>query len=321
MTTTSTGRIARFPLVWMLIGILGIGAVSALTASGGPVLSVLGAAAAVAVYRLVMRFVAGRSSAELTRPRDALLGAGIGLAFVLGSTLLITILGGYSFSWSGGRLIPVLGTVFGTAAGAAVTEELMFRGLAVQALEELWGGRAALAITALVFGGMHLANPGATLWSSIAIAIEAGVLLGAAFLWRRGIWLVVGLQFAWNATEQLLGIPVSGHSDPGLLTAKVSGPALLTGGAFGLEASIVPVVISVLIAVPMLRRARPATRGPSPAWGSTCRCTPWGPIRPGSGSSSPGWRAPSTPRWRSCCMPWARRSECWITSRSTRCCW
>ena len=143
----------------------------------------------------------------------------------------------------------------------------MFRGLALQALERLCGSRAAVAITALAFGGMHLANPGATAWSSLAIALEAGVLLGAAYLWRRSIWFVAGLHFAWNAAEGLLGIPVSGHVAPGLLTTEVTGPALLTGGEFGLEASIVPVVVSVLLSVRMLILARrrgdlvPARRG------------------------------------------------------------
>ncbi|MGW4956359.1 CPBP family intramembrane glutamic endopeptidase [Nonomuraea sp. NPDC004186] len=259
-------RIARFPLTWMLIGLLGLIVVSALTGGGAPVLAVVGAVAAVVVYRAVMRFVAGRPTPEIARDgagREALSGAGIGLGFVLGSVLLIAAAGGYSFSWSSGTILPV---VF-TAVGAAVTEELMFRGLALQALEALWGSRVALAITALLFGAMHLANPGASLWSSLAIAVEAGVLLGAAYLWRRSIWFVVGLHFAWNATEGLLGIPVSGHVSPGLLTAEVSGPAVLTGGEFGLEASIVPVLLSLLLAVPMLVLAHrrggllPARRG------------------------------------------------------------
>ncbi|MFF4623082.1 CPBP family intramembrane glutamic endopeptidase [Nonomuraea jabiensis] len=263
-------RIARFPLTWMLVGLLGLSVVSALTGGGAPVLAVVGAVAAVAVYRAVMRFVAGRPTPEIARAgarREALSGAGIGLGFVLGSALLIAAAGGYSFSWSSGNLLPAVLAVVASAVGAAVTEELMFRGLALQALEALWGSRVALAITALLFGGMHLANPGATVWSSLAIAIEAGVLLGAAYLWRRSIWFVAGLHFAWNATEGLLGIPVSGHVSPGLLTAEVSGPAVLTGGEFGLEASIVPVMVSLLIAVPMLVRAHrrggllPARRG------------------------------------------------------------
>ncbi|MEV4580218.1 CPBP family intramembrane glutamic endopeptidase [Nonomuraea jabiensis] len=263
-------RIARFPLTWMLVGLLGLSVVSALTGGGAPVLAVVGAVAAVVVYRAVMRLVAGRPTPEIARAgagREALSGAGIGLGFVLGSALLIVAAGGYSFSWSSGNLLPVVLAAAATAVGAAVTEELMFRGLALQALEALWGSRVALAVTALLFGGMHLGNPGATVWSSLAIAIEAGVLLGAAYLWRRSIWFVAGLHFAWNATENLLGIPVSGHVSPGLLTAEVSGPAVLTGGEFGLEASIVPVLLSLLLAVPMLVRAHrrggllPARRG------------------------------------------------------------
>lgn len=263
-------RIARFPLTWLLAGLLGVGAVSALAASGPPVLAVVGAGAAVAVYWAVMRFVAGRSTPEIARHRagrEALSGAGIGLGFVLVSVLLITIFGGYSFTWSSGDVLPVVLGMVAVSVGAAVTEELMFRGLALQALERLCGSRAAVAITALAFGGMHLANPGATAWSSLAIALEAGVLLGAAYLWRRSIWFVAGLHFAWNAAEGLLGIPVSGHVAPGLLTTEVTGPALLTGGEFGLEASIVPVVVSVLLSVRMLILARrrgdlvPARRG------------------------------------------------------------
>ena len=167
------------------------------------------------------------------------------------SALLITAVGGYSFSWAGNGFVSVVWSAVMVQIGTAVTEELLFRGLALQALEQLWGSRAAIAITGLFFGVAHLGAPGASGWSAVAIALEAGVMLGAAFLWRRGIWFVAGLHFAWNTAEQLLGIPVSGHTPEGLYTVDVHGSALLTGGGFGLETSIVPVVIGVLITVPM----------------------------------------------------------------------
>ncbi|RKN41664.1 CPBP family intramembrane glutamic endopeptidase [Streptomyces hoynatensis] len=254
-------RFARSPLGWMSAGLLGIGAVSALTSGGeqgtvsGTLLPLLGAAGALGVYQLVMRRLARRGTPETARPgagREALLGAGTGLGFVLASVALIAAFGGYSFGSSGHRLLPVAASVLVTAAGAAITEELMLRGIALQALERICGSRGALAVTAALFGLLHLGNPGASLWSSLAIAIEAGVLLGAAFLWRRSIWFAAGLHFAWNATEQLLGIPVSGHTGDGLLRADLDGPALLTGGDFGLEASLVPVLLSLLLALPML---------------------------------------------------------------------
>jgi membrane protease YdiL (CAAX protease family) len=243
----------------MLTGLVGVGLISGPTATGPGPVPVLGAVATVAVYWLVMRRVARRSTPEIARRgagREALLGGAIGLGFVLVSALLITAFGGYSFSWAGHGFMTVVWSAVMVQIGAAVTEELLFRGLALQALEQLWGSRAAIVITGTFFGIAHLGVPGASAWSALAIALEAGVMLGAAFLWRRTIWFVVGLHFAWNTTEQLLGIPVSGHPSEGLFTVDVQGSAALTGGDFGLEAALIPVVLGVLLAVRMFVLAR-----------------------------------------------------------------
>jgi membrane protease YdiL (CAAX protease family) len=245
----------------MLIGLVGVGVVAGLTAQTEPVtvIPVLGAALAVVVYWAVMRFVARRRTPEIAGRRavpEALFGAAIGLGFVAASASIITALGGYSFSWADVDVLAVVAPVLAITCGVAVTEELMFRGFAVQALERLLGSWIALPITALFFGLMHQLNPGATLWTSLAIGIEAGGMLGAAFLWRRNLWFVIGLHFAWNTTVALLGITVSGHVAAGLLAVDVTGPTLLTGGAFGIEGSLVTVTLGLLLAVPMLLLAR-----------------------------------------------------------------
>ncbi|MFD7027238.1 CPBP family intramembrane glutamic endopeptidase [Streptomyces sp. NPDC059917] len=252
-------RIVRSPLGWLLAGVVGVGLVSALTATGPGPVPALGAAAAVAVYWWVSHRLAGRATPEIARSgavREALLGGGIGLGFILVPVLLLTVFGGYSFSWAGHGFFGILWTTVMVQIGGSVTEELLFRGLALQALEQMWGSRAAVVITSLFFGVAHLGAAEATVWSALAIAVEAGVLLGAAFLWRRSIWFVAGLHFAWNAAEQLLGIPVSGHTPEGWFTLDVHGPAFLTGGGFGLEASILSVLVGSAIAYWMLRRAR-----------------------------------------------------------------
>lgn len=260
-TAPRTGRRVRTtgsPLVWAPAAIAGVGLVAGVTATGPGPVPVIGAAAAVYVYWAVMHWIGRRATPEIQisrrgAGREALLGASIGLGFMLVSVLSIAGLGAYSFSWAHQNAASVVASAVATAAGAAVTEELMFRGAALQGLEQRWGSRVALAITAVFFGAAHLTVAGASVWSGAAIALEAGGLLGAAFLWRRNIWFVAGLHFAWNAVEQLLGVPVSGHAGgPSLLTVKTSGSHLLTGGVVGLEASVVPVTISVLIAVPML---------------------------------------------------------------------
>ncbi|MCA2206906.1 CPBP family intramembrane glutamic endopeptidase [Nocardia rosealba] len=179
-----------------------------------------------------------------------LLGIGLGFTFIAVSMLMVIT--EFSFTRVSGSAVATVVSIVAVQLGAAVTEELLFRGLLLQGLERLCGSWAALAITAALFGAIHMANPGATLWTGFAIAVEAGVLLGAAFLWLRSIWVAVGLHFAWNTTVGLLGIPVSGHASPGLLIAEPTGPELLTGGQFGIEGSIIPVVVSLLLAVPML---------------------------------------------------------------------
>lgn len=254
-------RLVQHPLVWMIAGTIGVGLVGRLTASAEPflLLPVLGAALAVVVYRVVMRFLARRRTPEIAARRavpEALLGAALGLGFVAVSAAVVTALGGYTFRVADVDLLAVVAPILAVTVGAAVVEELVFRGLALQALERLLGSWVALAVTAGFFGLTHLFNPGATPWSALAIAIEAGGLLGAAFLWRRNLWFVIGLHLAWNAAVALLGIPVSGHAAPGLLVADVSGPSVLTGGAFGIEGSLVTVTLGALIAVPLLVLAR-----------------------------------------------------------------
>ncbi|WP_167131229.1 CPBP family intramembrane glutamic endopeptidase [Paramicrobacterium chengjingii] len=256
-------RIIEHPIIWLAAGAIAIGGAYALITSPSPVigpfgtvvLPLLGSLIGLLLYRLVMHAMAGRPTPELTRRRslfETLYGIEVGLVFVALTVATISLLGGYTFEWASGDILSVITTVVAVNVGAAVIEELIFRGLALQALEKLGGSWVALAATSLLFGLLHLANPGATVWSACAIALEAGVLLGSAFLWRRSLWFAIGLHFAWNTTEGLLGIPVSGHAYSGLFTVTAHGSPLLTGGAFGLEASIVPVAVSVLLSIPML---------------------------------------------------------------------
>lgn len=254
----------RFPIVWMIAGAIGIILIDTLfrqlseQAEGiaSLIFTLVMGCLAILVYKLTLTYLARRSTPEISRHRagmETVLGVLIGTIFIIGSALIIMALGGYSFQWaSSADTSSVLISSITPALAAAIVEELIFRGLMFQAIDKMGGKPLALAVTSLFFGVAHLGNSGATLWSAFAIALEAGVLLGAAFLWRRNLWFAMGLHFAWNAVEGLLGIPVSGHPAAGLFTVTVNGPALLTGGDFGLEGSIIPVVISLLISISML---------------------------------------------------------------------
>jgi hypothetical protein len=73
----------------------------------------------------------------------------------------------------------------------------------------------------------------------------------------RRLWLAIGIHAAWNFTQGwVFSAPVSGGEAPlGLLITRREGPDWLTGGDFGLEASVVAMIVATIAGVLMLRRA------------------------------------------------------------------
>lgn len=140
---------------------------------------------------------------------------------------------------------------------AAIGEELTFRGGLFRVLDDGFGTAMALLVSALIFGLLHAMNPSATVVSTAAIALEAGVLLGAAYAFSGNLWLPIGIHLGWNFTEGgLFGVSVSGFkAGNGLFSVALAGPTLLTGGRFGPEASIVAVVVCVVAALVFITRA------------------------------------------------------------------
>lgn len=145
-------------------------------------------------------------------------------------------------------------SVFMMFLAVAVGEEMIFRGVIFRWIDERWNTWVALLISAILFGWMHISNDNATWWSSLAIAVEAGLLLGAAYKWSGSLWVPIGIHWAWNYTQgNIFGLAVSG-SDAGetMLTTIVNGPDIITGGAFGPEASIISVILGTFFTIVFL---------------------------------------------------------------------
>jgi uncharacterized protein len=231
-----------------LAGSQGVAAVQ-----GNPVLTlVLGMATAVVAvigYAWVVRRTERRAPAEVSVQGAAGLGRGtlIGAALFSAVIASIALLGGYQVTGTG-SVTGAVGLV-GFMAAAAATEELIFRGVLFRIVEERAGTWGALVVTGLLFGLSHLLNPHASLWGAIVIAVEAGGMLAAAYAATRKLWLPIGLHFGWNFAEAgIFGTEVSGNgASKGLLDGVTSGPALLTGGEFGPEASLCSVAACVLV--------------------------------------------------------------------------
>jgi CAAX protease family protein len=211
------------------------------------------AAALAGLYAWLVRTLEHRAVRELSpRPIQAACGIALGLGLFASVFGLLHLIGVARWQGLSARadVVPMLAA----AIVAAVGEELAFRGALFRLLEERLGTGAALAASAAVFGLLHALNPGATILSTTAIALEAGVLLGAAYALTRNLWLPIGLHLGWNFTEGgIFGVAVSGGSaGTGIFSVSLSGPTLLTGGKFGPEASLVAVAVCLAAAIVLL---------------------------------------------------------------------
>ncbi|MEU7917838.1 CPBP family intramembrane glutamic endopeptidase [Micromonospora zamorensis] len=210
------------------------------------------AVVAVLVYGWVVRRTERRSVTELARSGAGARitrGALIGFAMFAAVIVNIAFVGDYDINGLGS----VTGAValLGFMAAAAVTEELLFRGVLFRVIEERTGTWIALLLTGVVFGLMHLLNPDASLWGAVAIAVEAGFMLAACYAATRNLWVPIGLHFGWNfAAGGIFSVVVSGNGESeGLLETSMLGPALVTGGDFGPEGSLYTVVAGVALTV------------------------------------------------------------------------
>jgi membrane protease YdiL (CAAX protease family) len=216
-----------------IVGLL----VGAVVATGG----VLGYRALVGRLerRPVDELALGRARAGVLR------GFGLGV-LLFGATIgLVAACGGYRVAgW--GSVSGAIGT-FGIMGGVAVTEEVLFRGVLFRLVEKWAGTKVALAVSGLLFGALHLLNPGATIWGALAIAVEAGVLLGIAYTVSGSLWLPIGLHLGWNFTESgLFGATDSGSSyHAGLVHGVAHGSGLISGGSFGPEASVFAILVAI----------------------------------------------------------------------------
>jgi membrane protease YdiL (CAAX protease family) len=204
-------------------------------------------AAMIAAYRFLVRILERRSADELRSSGavralvpGVLVGAGL---FALVDAILFA-LGAVSFGGLGG--FAGVGRALATSIAAAVGEEIVFRGVVYRRLEERLGTSVALVVSAAAFGLVHAGNPGASWASTLAIALESGVLLALAYAATRSLWLPIGLHFGWNFTEGgIFGAAVSGGRTSGLISTTLAGPPLITGGAFGPEASLAALAVSL----------------------------------------------------------------------------
>jgi uncharacterized protein len=264
-------RIAKHPLFLLIIGfaVIVLSAIAAgfvgnyvftpLGKSGAEelALGILAAVFALLAYLAFGRWIERRKVDDLSTVRafpEWAFGAAVGAGAMAATIGVIALFGGYKVI--GQNSITVLLPIAGIAFQSGFVEEILLRGIVFRLMEKWLGSWVALGFSALLFGALHLANPNASMLAAFAIAIEAGILLGAIYMLTRRLWAAIGLHMAWNFTQGgIFGVAVSGFETPGLLKPVMDGSDLLTGGGFGAEASIPAIIICTATGMFFLYRA------------------------------------------------------------------
>jgi len=262
----STGAV-RPPWRLLVFGAAGIASLSILNGAVVPLvtaaLAVLGVHVALFPWVLLAATVLGhaitfrlvdprgwrsvRLDASALRARAMVAGAALAVAAVALATVpLLTV--GWLRVVPGpvGSSIGASVTVVAFLAPAALWEEMVFRGYGFSVLADWWGTPAALGITSLAFGLVHLQNAGATL-GSVTVVVVAGLFLGTVLVTMRSLWAAFAAHLAWNwALAGALHSAVSGipFSTPDYRVID-AGPDWATGGAWGPEGGA-PAALSLL---------------------------------------------------------------------------
>jgi membrane protease YdiL (CAAX protease family) len=209
-------------------------------------------------YRFYVRRIEKRQPTELaTQGMGRELGAGLllGAALVALTFAVLAALGVYRYDGVNAVGIMILAPLAELVL-VGMAEEMMFRGVIFGVIERSLGGKAAIVISALLFSLAHLPNEGVSVLA-VAVITAYGVLQAALYMRTRRLWICIGTHVAWNyCVSQVFSSTVSGHAATGgLLRGELAGNAMLTGGVFGIEGSLITLLLIAAAAAFYLRQA------------------------------------------------------------------
>lgn len=212
---------------------------------------VVGACLVLGVYATLVKVGEARNPTELDlRAAPAGILAGLIIGLVMFSIVMAIMFGfglyrfeyrGPTSAWHGA----------GLAIQSGILEEVLVRGIVLRLMWRAFGPLTAFILSAVLFGAGHVGNPGATLFTTACIAIEAGVMLGSFYALTGRLWVSIGVHAGWNFTQgYLFGAAVSGGDFGNAIATSTANDQFskwLTGGAFGPEASLPSFVVCVAV--------------------------------------------------------------------------
>jgi membrane protease YdiL (CAAX protease family) len=208
---------------------------------------------------IMLRFMDRKPLSEIGLHRAAANPTRIGAGFALGGLAIgLPIVVLIAVGWLRNRpsVIPLSGhpllSLTVMLLAAAFSEELITRGYVLTVLRDAWGWPAAVAVTSVAFGLLHLGNAGVTIPSILNVML-AGVFLAAIRIAFDSLYAAWAAHFAWNWVMAVgFHAAVSGYvfATPGYRYVD-AGPDWATGGVWGPEGGI-PADVAMIIATGLL---------------------------------------------------------------------
>jgi uncharacterized protein len=294
MTAKNIGqKILLFPLTKIIVGLVVIGGIIEIAQLQlstllnftsidadfkSLIIGIIVAILTICCYTLLYKFYERRKITEFSTNgivRSLITGIVLGAVLQSLTILVIYINHGYSIV----SINPILFLIppLTMAFTSGVVEETLTRGIIFRITEEKLGSYVALFISALLFGAAHLANPHSSITAAIGLAIQAGLLLGSAYIYARNLWFPIAIHFAWNFTQSaIFGASVSGNAiSKTLITSKIEGADWVTGGQFGPEGSIQATVFCLCATIVLLFLSHRENKIIKPYWKmKTCDSLP-----------------------------------------------
>lgn len=200
-------------------------------------------------YYFLFKFYENRQVTELSLKRigkEAVGGFLLGFSVIAIVIAIVFSMGYYSVTDIGSASYML--APFSLLVLAAIIEDLFHRGLILRLVEGSLGTYVGLLVGILV-EMQHLFNPNVNLTAIISYVIW-GFTMSSLYIYTKRVWLPFFFHLGWNFSQPFFGSNLSGLDDMGyILRGKFEGPQFLTGGIYGIEASILPNVLLLTVGI------------------------------------------------------------------------
>lgn len=137
-------------------------------------------------------------------------------------------------------------------------EEFLLRSILMNQLGSRSKISLAIVGNSLIFSILHLSNSGFTILAFVNLSL-IGIIFSLIFYMTDSIYISAGAHSFWNmAMANIFGIVVSGDvaSPATILNTRLKGNSLVSGGSFGIEASIVTSLVFIIVLLILIRKIK-----------------------------------------------------------------